>query len=105
MPGQKVHSSIAFCNKSYCPKTVLPEQRCWDGLVGKGLRSNGGLEWVKGWEDLIEMDIYDLSLMGQVIETLKSGTGDSSIWVHRLTTMASTGRHFFLLERAFIIGK
>ena len=73
--------------------------------MGKGLQSNRDLEWVKGWEDLIEMDIFDLSLMAHVIEVLKSGTGDSSIWVYHLTTMASTGRHFFPLEGAFLIGK
>ena len=100
--GQKVHSSVAFCNESYHPRAILPE-KCLYELIGKGSRSN--TEWVKGWEDLIEMDIFDLSLMSNVIETLKSGTEGSSIWVHRLTAMTSTGGHFFMLERAFLIAK
>jgi hypothetical protein len=92
--GQKVHSSIAFCDESYHPKANLTQQRCLCELVGKGSLSNR--EWVRGWEDLIEMDIFDLSLMSNVIEALKSGTGgESSMWVYRLTAMTSTGRSLF----------
>ena len=99
--GQKVHSSVAFCDESYHPRAILPEQRCLGELVGKGLRSNR--ELVKGWEDLIEMDIFDLSLMSNVIETLKSGTGGQSrMWVYRLTAMMSTGGCFLLLESMFL---
>ena len=58
---------------------------------------------MKGWEDLIEMDIFDLSLMSNVIETLKSGTGGQSrMWVYRLTAMMSTGGCFLLLESMFL---
>lgn len=103
-PGQKVHSSVAFCDERYHPRAILPDQGCLYELVGKGSRSNR--EWVKGWEDLIEMDIFDLSLMSNVIETLKSGTGGgSSMWVYRLTAMTSTGERFFLLGSAFLIVK
>jgi hypothetical protein len=102
--GQKVHSSVAFCNENYHPRAVLPEQRRLYELVGKGSRSNR--EWVKGWEDLIEMDIFDLSLMPNVIETLKSGTGGGSrMWVYRLTAMTSTGGVFFMPERLFLTQK
>ncbi|KIM36837.1 hypothetical protein M413DRAFT_285325 [Hebeloma cylindrosporum] len=89
-PGQKVHSSVAFCNESYQPRAILPARRRLSELVGKGSRSNR--EWVEGWEDLLEMDIFDLSLMSNVIETLKSGTagGESPMWVYRLTAMTST---------------
>ena len=76
MCGQKVHSSIAFCDESYHPRAMLPEQRRLRELVGKGSLLNR--EWVKGWEDLIKMDIFDLSSMSNVIDTLKSGTGDES---------------------------
>jgi hypothetical protein len=102
--GQKVHSSVAFCDESYHPRAILSEQRCLDELVGRGSRSNR--EWVKGWEDLIEMDIFDLSLMSNVIETLKFGKGgESSMWAYRLTAMTSTGGRFFMLERAFLTAK
>jgi hypothetical protein len=91
--GQKVHSSVAFCDESYHPRAILPEERCLYELVGKGSRSN--TEWVTGWEDLIEMDIFDLSLMSNVIDALKSGTGgQSSMWAYRLTAMTSTGGRF-----------
>ena len=93
-PGQKVHSSVAFCDESYQPRAVLPDEGCLYELVGKGSRSNR--EWMKGWEYLIELDIFDLSLMSNVIETLKSGTGgENSMWVYRLTAMTSTGGLFF----------
>jgi hypothetical protein len=93
-PGQKVHSSVAFCDERYHPRAILPDQRCLDELLGKGSRSNR--EWAKGWEYLIEMDIFDLSLMSNVIETLKSGRGGGSrMWVYRLTAMTSTGWRFF----------
>jgi hypothetical protein len=91
--GQTVHSSIAFCDDSYHPKASLTQQRCLCELVGKGSRSNG--EWVRGWEDLIEMDIFDLSPMSNAIEALKSGRGESSMWVYRLRAMTSTGRSLF----------
>ena len=100
MCGQKVHSSIAFCDKSYHPRAMLPEQRRLCELVGKGSLLNR--EWVKGWEDLIEMDIFDLSLMSNVIESLKSGAEDeSSMWVYRLTAMMSTGMYRLILEYNF----
>jgi len=102
--GQKVHSSIAFCDKSYHPRAMLPEQRRLCELVGKGSLLNR--EWVKGWEDLIEMDIFDLSLMSNVIESLKSGAEDeSSMWVYRLTAMMSTGMYCFILEYNFLTTK
>ena len=93
-PGQKVHSSVAFCDKSYHPKAFLPQQRHLYELVGKGSLSNR--DWVKGWEDIIEMDIFDISLLSNVIEILKSGTGsESSMWIYRLRAMTSTGRYLF----------
>ena len=98
--GQKVHSSVAFRDESYRPRAILPERRSLYELVGKG--SQAHREWVKGWEDLIEMDIFDLSLMTNVIETLKCGLGgESSRWAYRLTTMTSTGGRFCMLEEYF----
>ena len=96
---------MAFCDKkSYQPKAILPQQRRLGELVGKGSLSNR--EWVKGWEDLIEMDIFDLSLMSNVIEMLKSGTGgDSRIWAYRLRVMTSTGCCFFVLDYVFLTAK
>jgi hypothetical protein len=95
--GQKVHSSVAFCDERYHPRAILPNQRRLYELVGKGSRSTG--EWVKGWEDLIEMDIFDLASMSNVIERLKSGTGgESSMWAYRLTAMTSTGGDCFMLD-------
>ena len=93
-PGQKVHSSIAFCDESYHPKAISPQKRSLCELVGKGSLSSR--EWVNGWEDLIEMDIFELSLMPTVIERLKLERGsETSIWVYRLKAMMSTGEHIY----------
>jgi hypothetical protein len=36
-PGQKVHSSIAFCKENYRPKAIFrPDHECLYELVGKG---------------------------------------------------------------------
>ena len=52
------------------------------------------------------MDIFDLSLMSNVIEMLKSGTGgESRMWVHRLTAMTSTGGRSFIPVRVFLTMK
>lgn len=92
MPGQKLHSSIAFCPETYHPKAILPQSRRWDGLVAKG---PSDLNWADGWEEVLEMDIFDYSQMHDVIEKLKSGTGsDESMWTYRLTVMTSTGEFF-----------
>ena len=93
-PGQKVHLSIAFCDKSYHPKAISPEQRSLCELVEKGSLSNR--EWVNGWEDLIEIDIFDLLLIPTVIDRLKLERGSkTSIWAHRFKAMTSTGEYFF----------
>lgn len=98
-PGQKLHSSIAFCDESYRPKAILPQSRCLYELVGKARKGLSNRDWVEGWEDLIEMDIFDLSLMSNVIENLKSRTGtESHMWVYRLTTMTSTGGNLFYVR-------
>ena len=98
-PGQKVHSSIAFGDESYHPKAILPQERCLYDLVGRGSRSS--TEWVKGWEDLIEMDVFDLSLMLNVIAILKSGKGHESS-VSRLKAMTSTGTYVFVLKQTLL---
>ena len=95
MPGQMVHSCIAFCEKDYYPRAVVQDRYLWK-LLGTGSRSSR--DWANGWEALLEMDIFDLSLMSHVIEMLKSESkikDGESMWAYRLCAMASTGRCLF----------
>lgn len=92
-PGQRLHSSIAFCEKDYYPKAILKDKYLFK-LLGTGSRSNR--DWARDWKGLLEMDIFDLSLMKRAIEELMSKTKDEkSMWAYRLCAMASTGRYLF----------
>jgi hypothetical protein len=94
--GQKVHSTVVFTPEAYRPKAILPKARSWDELERKGSPSSREWREINEWDGLIEKDIYDLSQMPTVINSLKSGTGsETSMWVYRLETMTLTGGHFF----------
>ncbi|KAF7441271.1 hypothetical protein PC9H_001620 [Pleurotus ostreatus] len=92
-PGQKIHASVAFCEDPYRPKAILPPNatRGWDALVGRGKRSD--LQWTQGWEDLLEMDIFNQSTASQCLDTLKTlkDTSEPSLWLHRLEVMTWSG--------------
>lgn len=94
-PGQKVHASVAFCDKKYCPKASLPidkKQRQWKDLVHSGTKF--GIEWTRGWEDLLEMDIFDASTAGTVIQQIEDAV-NPIVWVHRLTAMTWSGKSIY----------
>jgi len=72
-PGQKVHASVAYCDSSYNPKASLPavenSSRTWKDLVGKAVKEEGSgwiggidLQWMMGWEDLVEIDMFMLTM-------------------------------------------
>ena len=89
-PGQMVHASVAFCKK-YRPKALLPsntELRNWDGLVDSG--NKFATNWTQGWEDLLEMDIFDASTADMVIQRIQDSSANPIVWVHRLTVMTWT---------------
>ncbi|KAF8960786.1 hypothetical protein BDZ97DRAFT_1831829 [Flammula alnicola] len=91
MPGQKLHSSIAFCPNGYHPKAILKlsQPRHWNKLVAQGRQAD--TNWEKGWEGDLEMDIFDYSLMSDVLNKLQSGPeGEEIMWIYRLTVMTST---------------
>ena len=89
MPGQKLHSSIAFCAGSYNPKAALPQQRRWDELIATGQRFDQ--DWAIEWKDILEMDIFDHAIMPEIVDKLKSEPGgDNTVWTYRLTVITST---------------
>jgi hypothetical protein len=56
--------------------------------VGCGNKSQ--LAWIRGREEILEMDIFDASTADTIIRRLES-SGDLTVWVHRLTVMVSSG--------------
>ncbi|KAF8505129.1 hypothetical protein BU17DRAFT_71512 [Hysterangium stoloniferum] len=60
-PGQKVHVSAVYCQKSYSPKAVLPvDGTQWVDFIGLGDREDP-LSVLRDLKDidLLEMDIFD----------------------------------------------
>ena len=102
-----MHASIAFC-KNYRPKALLPlekQQRYWEGVVGIGEKA--GMEWTRGWEDLLEMDIFDASTADKIVEQIEASVNPTTpvnltIWVHRLTVMTWSGKLIQLWSRSFL---
>jgi hypothetical protein len=90
-PGQRVHASVAFCKKSYNPKARFSDKQKnnFSRLVGRGDKSD--LKWTYGWEDRLEMDIFDASTAETTIQRLGE-TQDPTVWVHRLTVMTWSGK-------------
>ena len=92
-PGQKIHASVAFCEESYKPKARFSDKFkgkvVWRNLVGQGNKSD--LKWTRGWEDRLEMDIFDASAAETTIQRLGDAL-DPTVWVHRLTIMTWSGK-------------
>ena len=93
MSGQKLHSSIAFCPRGYNPKADLPPDlplpRRWNELVAT--RQRFDQDWAAEWNAILEMDIFDHTIMPQIVEKLKSEPGgDNTVWTYRLTVITST---------------
>lgn len=91
LPDQKVHISVAFCDKrSYTPKAKLhaSSNQKWDDLVGSGSTEDS---WTKVWGELLEMDNFDLATAEQCVKKISDPSApDHMVWLHRLKLMAST---------------
>ncbi|KAJ6589856.1 hypothetical protein DFH09DRAFT_217728 [Mycena vulgaris] len=65
-PGQKIHASVAFI-KNYQPKAILPpEAKGWHRILGKGRTDE--LSWTEDLQDIVEMDLFDLSKTPALVE-------------------------------------
>ena len=92
-PGQRIHASVAFCKTLYEPKALFSDKgkEAWCNLIGRGNKSN--LKWTHGWEDRLEMDIFDNKSAEITIEQLGNRQDPSpTVWVHRLTIMMGSGK-------------
>jgi hypothetical protein len=70
--GQKIHASVAFKENHYNPRaqaiSSMPKIK-WESLVGTGKIND--ICWTQKWEGQLEMDIFDRSLVQNIVEELK----------------------------------
>lgn len=93
LPGQKVHASVAFCKKPHNPQAMLPShpsKRSWVQLVGTGRMDD--LYWRDDWEDILEMDIFDISSAKECVMKILGSSTNLAVWVHRLKMISSSCR-------------
>ena len=89
-PGQKVHISVAFCDKTYLPKAIHPDGVNWAKLVGLGGREDlEDLPWRIQDEPLFELDIFDNHDAEHVIKIIENAS-DNVGGLQRLVLIANT---------------
>ncbi|KAJ7450782.1 hypothetical protein FB451DRAFT_1146090, partial [Mycena latifolia] len=71
-PGQLIHISVAFKSKDYIPKATFREDNPikWESFVGKDIET-GSFDWAGPLEEMVEMDLFDVSFMMEAIQNLK----------------------------------
>lgn len=91
MPGQTVHASVCFVGGDYVPKaTFHPDFGSieWKDIIGVGKLDN--VAWAKDIERVLEMDLFDISGIPQVIRKYtEESDPDPKEWGERLEFMAS----------------
>lgn len=90
-PGQRVHASLCFIQGSYIPNAKFhPDIACtgikWEDIVGVGMLDN--MKWVKGIEHILEMDLFDISGVPDMIQRYMDES-DPMEWGERLEFLAS----------------
>jgi hypothetical protein len=72
VPGQQIHASVAFKESRYNPRAQVISSISkikWESLVGTGKIND--ISWTRKWEGQLEMDIFDRSLVQEIVEELK----------------------------------
>lgn len=90
-PGQKIHASVCFI-PDYVPQANFSPGQAgpsWENIVGKGRRSDSS--WVKGIEDLLELDLFDYLNVKSIIEGISQAHRQSDD-IERLRFIALTRR-------------
>jgi hypothetical protein len=83
---------VAFCEKRYIPKAVLPGGiQSWHNLVGLGDRKNrwNPLGQLKD-KGLIELDVFDSNAAENVVRIIEDST-DETVGLHHLAIMVNSG--------------
>jgi hypothetical protein len=68
-----------------------------DGRLLRSLASSANpdqsdLSWTRDWEDLLELDMYDVSMAETVIRELEDPKSVATIWLHRLKAITRSGK-------------
>lgn len=88
-PGQKIHASVSFI-KGYESRAKFSPRMAegdWGSIIEKGRRDES--DWAKEIENLLELDLFDYSNVGAIIDKFKQGP-DNTSYLDRLTFIALT---------------
>jgi hypothetical protein len=97
--GQKIHASVAF-KECYKPRAQAksPQGKInWESLVGSGKTDD--ISWTQQWEEHLEMDVFDHSIVRPILEKLRDvnrSAEDIRRWLHRLRFMALSGEYNYI---------
>ena len=93
MQGQRIHYSVAFKEHNYKPEATFAERAIkWESIVHTGNRKD--MSWAERWTDLLEMGVFDLPLVAQIVGELRDGISSDSDLIHimdRLSFIAFSG--------------
>lgn len=94
-PGQKIHASVAFSNDKYFPKAVLPKhvgpKNGWNSLMDARTDDNEKFTCPDEWKPWLDMDMFDASAAGTVVENLENSSIHPMLSVYRLTMLTRSG--------------
>lgn len=88
MDGQHIHASVAFKNRTYAPKAALTGFDFTE-LVGTG--KDNDFSWTERFEQILEMDLFDLSYIQKAISSLKTTSSNGLYNLNRLAFIAASG--------------
>lgn len=96
-PNQKIHASVAFKAAGYKPKAVFRLEGAtppsWNKVIGQG-QSGKFREALNGWSGFLELDLFDLTAVPQMIENLQNGVSENDTLhiLNRLSFLAISGK-------------
>ncbi|ETW76212.1 hypothetical protein HETIRDRAFT_329764 [Heterobasidion irregulare TC 32-1] len=88
MEGQHIHASVAFKDKHYAPKATLTDFD-FKELVGTGKDNDSS--WTERFEQILEMDLFDLSYIPKAISSLQTTSENGLYNLNRLAFTAASG--------------
>ncbi|KAK0475726.1 hypothetical protein IW261DRAFT_454420 [Armillaria novae-zelandiae] len=92
---QRIHASVMFQHKGYTPSaTFLGEnERDWASLFEiDDITNVEDLSWADEWAYMLDMDLFDDSMVRNTIRQLKSDAFLDPVLLQRLAFMALSGR-------------
>ncbi len=96
LPQQRIHASVMFQHRGYTPSaTFLGEKgRDWTSLLETSeITKLEDLSWADEWAYMLDMDLFDDSIVRMTIGQLKGDTLLDPVHLRRLAFMALSGRN------------